>query len=63
MSAKLIELTELEKCFSMAARPDTHVQLEAVTPPKKKKIRECADLRFWWDNECDTDCAQLESAG
>ncbi len=63
MSAKLIDLTELEKCFSKAARPETQVQLDVVTQPKKMKIRECADLRFFWDEECDSDCAQLESVG
>jgi hypothetical protein len=64
MKANLVELTELEKSFHKT-RTDCHNQRDVVTAglPKKIKIREGADLRYWWDEECDSTCARLESVG
>lgn len=64
MSCKLIELSELEKSFYKTSTVSAH-EPHAGSPerPKKIKIRECGDLRYWWDNECDSTCEQMDSAG
>ncbi|HEY9678401.1 MAG TPA: hypothetical protein V6C76_10350 [Drouetiella sp.] len=56
MSAKLIDLTELEKAFAIQSScPEVQVQTEVVVAqPKKKVIRECADLRNFWDDDCNS---------
>jgi hypothetical protein len=59
MSAKLIEVTELEKAFSITPRPEIEAPAEVTVLPKKKRIRECADLRSFWDQDCDTACESV----
>lgn len=63
MKAKLVELTELEKSFYKTRSESHNQRVDIVGKPlaKQIKIRECADLRYWWEEECDSVCKQLES--
>jgi len=65
MSGKLKDLTELEKSFLKAADIGAVQEpLVVLAEPKKRiKIRECGDLRYWWDENCGPACDQLETAG
>jgi hypothetical protein len=50
--AKLaIDVTELEKSFALSPVPE--MKPETVVQPKKKRFRECADLRNFWDEDCE----------
>lgn len=58
--AKLaIDVTELEKSFSLSPAPG--VVTETVAPPKKRRFRECADLRNFWDEDCERDCKSVSA--
>ena len=51
--AKLaIDVTELEKSFALSPVPEIQISAEPVQP-KKKRFRECADLRNFWDEDCE----------
>ncbi len=64
MDCKVVELSELEKAFFSTSKETTRHVVEEVTVVKKPvKIRECSDLRYWRDDECDENCTRLESAG
>lgn len=52
--AKLaIDVTELEKSFALSPAPGAAA--ETVAQPKKRRFRECADLRNFWDEDCERD--------
>lgn len=58
--AKLInEVTELEKTFALSQVPEIQIPAAAVITPKKRVIRECADLRNFWDDECKPGCVSV----
>lgn len=58
--AKLInEVTELEKTFALSPAPEIQIPTEAAIVPKKRVIRECADLRNFWDEECERGCVSV----
>jgi len=57
--AELVEVTELEKTFALSPVPEIQIPTEAVIQPKKKRIRECADLRNFWDDECERGCESV----
>jgi hypothetical protein len=64
MSCKVLDIRELEKSFQKSTEVVGVPEQVAVLAPKKRiKIRECGDLRYWWDDNTVPACDQLGNAG
>jgi len=65
MSCKVLDIRELEKSFQKSTEVvNASEQVAVLTPPQKRiKIRECGDLRYWWDDTTVSPCDQLGNAG
>jgi hypothetical protein len=64
MSCKVLDLSELEKSFYKSSEIVELKELAVLPEPKKRiKIRECGDLRYWWDDNSASTYDRLGNAG